>query len=93
LAVVSCGPYSGGLGVVNGLGHIAGAFSGAPQQDSRLVDSMVHDGLWSSFLDKHMGAASDEVNKELEIGREVLAEIVSHGMSAERFAIRAPDVA
>jgi acetyl-CoA C-acetyltransferase len=31
---------------------------------------MVHDGLWSTFTGQHMGESSDEVNRELEIGRE-----------------------
>src|SRR6476659_4780488 len=35
-----------------------------------LVDSMVHDGLWSTFTDQHMGESSDEVNAELELSRE-----------------------
>jgi acetyl-CoA C-acetyltransferase len=35
-----------------------------------MVDSMVHDGLWSTFTEQHMGEGSDEVNRELEIGRE-----------------------
>jgi acetyl-CoA C-acetyltransferase len=43
---------------------------GARLGDARMVDSMVHDGLWSSFTGQHMGESSDEVNRELEIGRE-----------------------
>ncbi|MGZ8593686.1 MAG: thiolase family protein [Actinomycetota bacterium] len=35
-----------------------------------MIDSMVHDGLWSSFRQQHMGASSDEVNAELGITRE-----------------------
>ena len=38
--------------------------------DAKLVDSMVYDGLWSTFNDKHMGDGSDDVNKELGITRE-----------------------
>jgi acetyl-CoA C-acetyltransferase len=37
--------------------------------DAELVDSMIYDGLWSSFTEKHMGDSSDEVNEELAIGR------------------------
>jgi len=37
--------------------------------DAQMVDSMVHDGLWSTFTGQHMGASSDDVNRELEIGR------------------------
>src|SRR6267143_956686 len=43
---------------------------GARMGNAELVDSMVHDGLWSTFLEAHMGESSDEVNRELEIGRE-----------------------
>jgi acetyl-CoA C-acetyltransferase len=38
--------------------------------NAELVDSMIYDGLWSTFTDKHMGESSDEVNAELGIGRE-----------------------
>ncbi len=43
---------------------------GARMGDAEMVDSMVHDGLWSTFLKQPMGESSDEVNQELEIGRE-----------------------
>jgi acetyl-CoA C-acetyltransferase len=43
---------------------------GARMGDSPMIDSMVHDGLWSTFTGQHMGESSDEVNRELEIGRE-----------------------
>jgi acetyl-CoA C-acetyltransferase len=43
---------------------------GARMGDTPMVDSMVHDGLWSTFTRQHMGEGSDEVNRELEIGRE-----------------------
>ena len=43
---------------------------GARMGNTELVDSMVHDGLWSTFTEQHMGASSDEVNKELELSRE-----------------------
>jgi acetyl-CoA C-acetyltransferase len=38
--------------------------------DAELVDSMIFDGLWSTFTGQHMGESSDEVNDELGIGRE-----------------------
>jgi acetyl-CoA C-acetyltransferase len=43
---------------------------GARMGNAQVVDSMIHDGLWSTFLEQHMGESSDEVNKELEISRE-----------------------
>jgi len=43
---------------------------GARMGNTELVDSMVYDGLWSTFTDQHMGDSSDEVNRELSISRE-----------------------
>ena len=43
---------------------------GARMGNGEMVDSMIHDGLWSTFLEQQMGESSDEVNKELEISRE-----------------------
>ena len=43
---------------------------GARMGNAELVDSMVHDGLWSTFTGQTMGESSDRVNRELEIGRE-----------------------
>jgi acetyl-CoA C-acetyltransferase len=38
--------------------------------DAGIVDSLTHDGLWSTFTRMTMGEASDGVNAELGIGRE-----------------------
>ena len=43
---------------------------GARMGNAEMVDSLVHDGLWSTFLEAHMGETSDDINRELEIGRE-----------------------
>src|SRR5579864_2690131 len=43
---------------------------GARMGDTELIDSMVHDGLWSTFTGQHMGESSDDVNRELELSRE-----------------------
>ena len=43
---------------------------GARMGNSEVVDSMIHDGLWSTFTEQHMGESSDEVNRELELSRE-----------------------
>jgi acetyl-CoA C-acetyltransferase len=43
---------------------------GARMGNTEMIDSMVHDGLWSTFTEQHMGESSDEVNRELEISRE-----------------------
>src|SRR6266567_647637 len=43
---------------------------GTRMGNAEIVDSMVHDGLWSTFTDQHMGDSSDQVNAELQISRE-----------------------
>ena len=43
---------------------------GARMGNTEMVDSLVYDGLWSTFLKQHMGESSDDVNSELEISRE-----------------------
>ncbi len=43
---------------------------GARMGDAAMVDSMVHDGLWSTFTGQTMGESSDDVNQELELSRE-----------------------
>jgi acetyl-CoA C-acetyltransferase len=43
---------------------------GSRMGNAELVDSMIYDGLWSTFSDQHMGESSDEVNDELSISRE-----------------------
>src|SRR2546427_4265089 len=49
---------------------IPGARWGQRMGNAEIVDSMIYDGLWSTFTDKHMGDTSDEVNTELGITRE-----------------------
>jgi len=44
--------------------------AGSRLGDAELIDSMIHDGLWSSFLDQHMGEGTDEVSAELGLTRE-----------------------
>jgi acetyl-CoA C-acetyltransferase len=50
---------------------LPGARWGVRMGNAELVDSMIYDGLWSTFTDKHMGDSSDDVNQELGIGRDV----------------------
>jgi acetyl-CoA C-acetyltransferase len=46
------------------------AREGARLGDTPMIDSMIHDGLWSSFHDHHMGEGTDIVSRELGLGRE-----------------------
>ena len=45
------------------------ARQGLRMGDGRVVDSMIYDGLWDAFNDKHMGDQSDDVNAEFSIPR------------------------
>ena len=46
------------------------AREGARLGDTPMLDSMIHDGLWCAFDDRHMGEGTDAINAELAIGRE-----------------------
>ena len=46
------------------------ARDGSRLGDTEMIDSMIHDGLWSSFLDQHMGEGTDEISAELGLTRE-----------------------
>jgi acetyl-CoA C-acetyltransferase len=45
------------------------ARDGSRMGDTALVDSMIHDGLWSSFHDHHMGEGTDIISRELGLER------------------------
>ncbi len=45
------------------------ARDGSRLGDTPMLDSMIHDGLWSSFHDHHMGEGTDIVSRELGIDR------------------------
>ena len=46
-----------------------GARWGVRTGPGELVDTMIHDGLWSTFTGQHMGQSSDQVNAALGISR------------------------
>ena len=43
---------------------------GTRMGNTEIVDAMLYDGLYSTFTGQSMGASSDEVNKELGLGRD-----------------------
>jgi acetyl-CoA C-acetyltransferase len=49
---------------------LAKAREGSRLGDAEMIDTMIHDGLWSTFTKQTMGESSDAVNEELGIGRE-----------------------
>jgi acetyl-CoA C-acetyltransferase len=46
------------------------AREGSRLGDAALIDSMIHDGLWCAFDDRHMGAGTDVISAELGVSRE-----------------------
>jgi acetyl-CoA C-acetyltransferase len=46
------------------------AREGSRLGDAELIDSMIHDGLWSTFTGQHMGEGTDQVSAELGISRQ-----------------------
>ena len=46
------------------------AREGSRLGDTQMLDSMIHDGLWCAFDDRHMGEGTDAISAELGITRE-----------------------
>jgi acetyl-CoA C-acetyltransferase len=62
---------AGGMESMTNAPYIApGVRWGMRMGPAELVDTMIHDGLWSTFTDQHMGESSDQVNDALEISRD-----------------------
>jgi acetyl-CoA C-acetyltransferase len=62
---------AGGMESMTGAPYlIPDARFGSRMGDATIVDSMIHDGLWSTFTDRHMGDTSDDLNDEFQISRE-----------------------
>ena len=49
---------------------LPGARTGYRLGDGKLVDSMIHDGLWDAYEDFHMGITGELVSEKYGIGRE-----------------------
>jgi acetyl-CoA C-acetyltransferase len=62
---------AGGMESMTNAPYVApGARWGMRMGPAALVDTMIHDGLWSTFTGQHMGESSDQVNDILEVSRE-----------------------
>jgi acetyl-CoA C-acetyltransferase len=61
---------AGGMESMTNAPYVLPARWGMRLGNSELVDTMIHDGLWSTFTEQHMGESSDEVNAALGITRE-----------------------
>lgn len=51
---------------------LMGQRKGTKMGDSKLVDSMIHDGLWDVYNDVHMGTTGETVANECNISREAM---------------------
>ena len=49
---------------------VPNAREGSRLGDAPMLDSMIHDGLWCAFDDRHMGEGTDAISAELGITRE-----------------------
>ncbi|HEX7004156.1 MAG TPA: acetyl-CoA C-acyltransferase [Trueperaceae bacterium] len=53
---------------------LPGARGGLRMGDAKLIDSMVHDGLWDVYNDKHMGSCAEACASKYEFSREAQDE-------------------
>ena len=62
---------AGGMESMTNAPYVApGARWGLRMGPGDLVDTMIHDGLWSTFTGQHMGESSDQVNAALQLSRQ-----------------------
>jgi acetyl-CoA C-acetyltransferase len=64
------------------------ARSGYRLGNGQLIDSVVHDGLWSSFTGKHMGNSAEFIAEQYSLTRDELDEYAYH---SQRKALEAID--
>lgn len=65
---------------------LPGARDGYRLGHDRVIDSMIHDGLWDAYMDKHMGSLAEICAKEKKISREAQDE---YSIESYRRAIEA----
>ena len=85
---------AGGMESMSSAPHAAHLRSGVRMGEARLVDTMVHDGLWDAFNDCHMGITAENVAERWQIGREeqdAFAVASQHKAAAARRAGRFRD--
>lgn len=68
--------------------HLPKARRGYRLGNGELVDGVVHDGLWSSFTNQHMGLSAEFIAEQYELTREELDEYAYH---SHRKAVEAID--
>ncbi len=65
---------------------LPGARDGYRLGHDKVIDSMIHDGLWDAYMDKHMGSLAEICAKEKKISREAQDE---YSIESYRRAIEA----
>jgi acetyl-CoA C-acetyltransferase len=68
--------------------HLSRAREGYRLGNGEVIDGVVHDGLWSSFTNKHMGNSAEFIAEQYGLTREELDEYAYH---SHRKAIEAID--
>lgn len=66
--------------------YLKGARTGLRMGDSKLIDGVIHDGLWCAFEDQHMGCAAEWVAQEFGIERTAMDEF---SLRSHQLAIQA----
>jgi len=64
----------------------AGRF-GARMGDAKLIDSMIHDGLWDAFNNIHMGITAENLADQYGIGREEQDEFAARSQQKAEAAV------
>jgi acetyl-CoA C-acetyltransferase len=60
---------------------------GARMGDAKLIDSMIHDGLWDAFNDIHMGITAENLADQYGIGREEQDEFAARSQQRAEAAV------
>ncbi len=72
---IKCGDaevvVAGGMESMSNAPYLApGARTGFRMGNAKLIDSMIHDGLWDKYNDFHMGNTGEVVSEKYEVSRE-----------------------
>lgn len=63
---------AGGMESMSNTPHLVNGRRGLKYGDSKLVDALLHDGLWDPFEDWSMGMAAEWIADEFEVTREAM---------------------
>ncbi|HEX7900898.1 MAG TPA: acetyl-CoA C-acetyltransferase [Planctomycetota bacterium] len=78
---------AGGMESMSNAPYLApDARRGARLGDAKLVDSMVHDGLWDVYNDFHMGTSCELVAERFKVSRAAMDEYSAHSHAKARAA-------